>query len=100
VTATAGHLKDDSELEKEFFPLGVGPADCHRPTIDDETQIEHNVRYRGVPFVVLKADASAIVAGHAEDEKGAQQALLEGIAHLRANGENAVVVNECAVTVI
>ena len=53
-----------------------------------------------VPLGILETCTSAVLAGEAKDEKGADKALLKGLAHVDMTGEDAVIVDKSAVAVV
>lgn len=84
----------------ELLSFVQRPADSHRSAVDNKAEVEHDVGKVWIPLVILEAYSSSVGAWHAEYKEGAEETLLERVAHGRAKSEHAVVIDKRAVAVV
>jgi hypothetical protein len=66
-------------LSAELETFDEGPCDGHGTGVDHESEIDHDMRHEGVPFLSAQTALATILTGVAEKKVGRAHALMKGI---------------------
>ena len=89
---------NDSEHEvAKFKTFGQRPGNCHVSGVYDESNIEHDMGYEGIPFFSAEAALTSILGRKAEENISCVNALVKCRAHAFSICCDSIVVYESCV---